>query len=254
MFAKLDAKIKARSEAENVSTSQLTPTTSNASSSTPTKISGTPTRIRSTQRGQRVALPTPPASTHSSSSPCQIRSASTDNHNYNVDSDYSRRCFSKAAGDEVSYYNHLLTLQRENIRRRRLNNQKKKKNRKVSQKVQKKDDKLNMLKQATKRCRKLRALNAKRKNEVQKLEQDLDTIRKSAPHKLPIIRLKRCNLKTQKRSLKAEEAPSVQEDILSMNSDRELQEQKKRRSLKESDTKKCKRSKKTKNICGNKKL
>ncbi|XP_039149622.1 uncharacterized protein LOC6738117 isoform X2 [Drosophila simulans] len=226
MFAKLDAKIKARSEAENA-TSQLTPTTSNASSSTPTKISATPTRIRSTQRGQRVALPTPPASTHSSSSPCQIRSASTDNHNSNADSDYSRRCFSKTAGDEVSYYNHLLTLQRENIRRRRLDNQKKKKNRKVSQKVQKKDDKPNMLKQATKRCRKLRALNAKRKNEVQQLEQDLDTIRKSAPHKLPIIRLKRCNLKSHKRSLRAEEAPSVQEDILSMNPDRELKEQKK---------------------------
>ncbi|XP_043650840.1 uncharacterized protein LOC122618455 [Drosophila teissieri] len=222
MFAKLDAKIKARSEAA----SQLTPTTSNASSSTPTKISATPTRIRNTQRGQRVALPTPPASTHSSSSPCQIRSASTDNHNSNGDLDFSRRLFSKAAGDEVSYYNHLLTLQRENIRRRRLNNQKKKKNRRVSHKLQN-DDKLSMLKQATKRCRKLRASNAKRKIEVQQLEQDLDTIRKSAPHKLPIIRLKRCNLKSRTRSLRAEEAPTVQDGICCINSDRELEEQRK---------------------------
>ncbi|EDV51828.1 uncharacterized protein LOC6545955 [Drosophila erecta] len=225
MFAKLDAKIKARNEAVNVSVSQLTPTTSNASSSTPTKISATPTRIRNTQRGQRVALPTPPASTHSSSSPCQIRSAYNDSHNSNADLDFSRRLFSKAAGDEASYYNHLLTLQRENIRQRRLNNQKKKKNRRVSQKVQKNDDKLSMLKQATKRCRKLRRLNAKRKKEVQQLEQDLETIKNSAPHKLPIIRLKRCNLNSRIRSQRAEEAPTVQEGIRCKNSDEEVHEQ-----------------------------
>ncbi|XP_017065745.1 uncharacterized protein LOC108104286 [Drosophila eugracilis] len=211
MFAKLDAKIKAsRNEVVNVASSQLTPTTSNASSGTPTKISATPTRMRNTPRGQRVALPTPPASTHSSSSPCQIQSTSTDHQNSNSDWDFSRRCFSKASGDEVSYYNHLLTLQRENIRKRRLKNQKKKA-RKVKQ-VKKDVDQETLLKKATKRCRQLRALNVKRRNEVQQLEQDLNIIRKSAPKKSPKIRLKRFNLKSMERS-EANEALNGQDEI-----------------------------------------
>jgi len=213
MFAKLDARMKARNEVLNVAASQLTPTTSNASSSTPTKISATPTRIRNKPRGQRVALPTPPASTHSSSSPCQVQIASTDNQNSNSEWDFGRRCFSKASGDEVSYYNHLLKVQRENIRRRRLNNQKKNPG-KVNHQVQKDPDQLKLLKQATKRCRQLRALNAKRRNEVQQLEQDLTIIRKSAPHRLPLIRLKRFNLRSLVRSQRANEAPNDQGDIV----------------------------------------
>ncbi|XP_016980966.2 uncharacterized protein LOC108045969 [Drosophila rhopaloa] len=204
MFAKLDAKIKARNEVKNVAASQLTPTTSNASSGTSTKISATPTRIRATPRGQRVALPTPPASTHSSSSPCQIQSVSTDNQS-SSDWGFSRRCLSKADGDEVSYYNHLLTLQRESIRRRRLNNQKKKVDR-ANHEVEKLVDQKKLLKQATKRCRKLRVLNAKRRKEVQQLEEDLAIIRKSAPQRLPQIRLKRFNLKSLVRSKRAEKA------------------------------------------------
>ncbi|XP_016959171.3 uncharacterized protein LOC108030660 [Drosophila biarmipes] len=213
MFAKLDARIKARNEVVNVAASQLTPTTSNASSSTPTKISARPTRIRNKARGQRVALPTPPASTHSSSSPCQIQITTADNQNSNSEWDFGRRCFSKASGDEVSYYNHLLKVQRENIRRRRLNNQKKK-TVKVNHQEQKDTKQLKLLKQATKRCRQLRALNAKQRKEVQQLEQDLTIIRKSAPHRLPLIRLKRFNLRSLVRSQKANEALSDQEEIV----------------------------------------
>ncbi|KAI8037804.1 hypothetical protein M5D96_009305 [Drosophila gunungcola] len=223
MFAKLDAKIKARNEVINVAASQLTPTTSNASSGTPTKISATPTRIRTTNRGQRVALPTPPASTHSSSSPCQIQSVSTDNQS-SSDWGSSRRCFPKADGDDVSYYNHLLTLQRENIRRRRLNNQKKKAG-KAYHKVEKPVDQQSLLKQATKQCRKLRVLNAKRRKEVQQLEQDLAIIRQSAPHRLPQIRLKRLSLKGLKRSHRAEEALNGHEHIDKVETGGQLQEQ-----------------------------
>ncbi|XP_016994048.2 uncharacterized protein [Drosophila takahashii] len=217
MFAKLDARMKARNEVLNVAASQLTPTTSNASSSTPTKISATPTRIRNTPRGQRVALPTPPASTHSSSSPCQIQMASNDNNNW----DFGRRCFSKAAGDEVSYYNHLLTVQRENIRRRRLSNEKKKAV-KVKHQVPKDADQVKLLKQATKRCRQLRALNTKQKKEVQQLEQDLTVIRKSAPHRLPLVRLKRFNLRSAARS---QIAPlNGQKDVVDIQEEPSLKE------------------------------
>ncbi|XP_017053509.1 uncharacterized protein LOC108096431 [Drosophila ficusphila] len=229
MFAKLDAKIKARNEAINVAASQLTPTTSNASSGTPTKISATPNRNRATPRGQRVGLPTPPASTHSSSSPCQNQSATTDNHS---DWGFSRRFFAKAAGDEVSYYNQLLTQQRENIRRRRLNN-KKKKTVKAKKPVQKELDHQNLIKQATKRRRELRYLNAQKRNEIENLEQNLSTIRKSAPRNLPIIRLKRFNLKKTDETPKSKSKENIERaDIKQKLQEKPTPEKKKKKTRK----------------------
>ncbi|XP_022211366.1 uncharacterized protein LOC111066798 [Drosophila obscura] len=166
----------------------LTPTTSNASSCTPT-------RMRATPRG-RGELPTPPASTHSSASPYQILRASTDTLS-SIDMDklevnsrvynFNRRLFSKAASEHVSFYNQLLSVQRKNLRQRRLANRANKSNL-----VDPRQEEL--VKTARKRCQQLRALNASRRSEAEQLQKNLTAIKNYAMRGKPIVRLKRCNL------------------------------------------------------------
>ncbi|XP_017107780.2 uncharacterized protein DDB_G0284459 [Drosophila bipectinata] len=188
MFAKLEAKkIKHTRE---YTPSQLTPTTTNSSS-------GTPPRNGAPPQKQKVVLPTPPASTHSSSSPCQVQRASTDTlssidqeklWSHNKYYDLPRRFPKTSISDQVKFYNQLLSIQREKIRRHRLKA-------KALREMQAKVDYRKLKKQAEKQCRQLRKLNAKRRKELRRLEHDLAIIRNCAIKRYPIVRLKRCNLK-----------------------------------------------------------
>ncbi|KAH8269949.1 hypothetical protein KR018_000272, partial [Drosophila ironensis] len=185
MFAKLESRNQTPCLA--FSPSQLTPTSTNASSGTPPRQ-----RQRVTSQRPKVGPPTPPASTHSSNSPCQIQRASTDTVN-SIDqekqtflakeSSFARRKFSKVDSEQVRFYNQLLSVQREKIRRRR------------DQVKRAELDPKNQLKQANKQCRQLRKVNAKRRKELKQLEHDVAIIRSCALHSYPIVRLKRCNLK-----------------------------------------------------------
>ncbi|EDW70557.1 uncharacterized protein [Drosophila virilis] len=104
-------------------TSQLTPTTSNASSGTPT-----PQPKRRQPRGPQRSLPTPPASTHSSVETCQRR-RSTDSAQNSIDVDrvqalarkykFNRRKFADTSTEHVDFYNSLLQLQRRKLDEKR---------------------------------------------------------------------------------------------------------------------------------------
>lgn len=189
MFAKLEAKkIKHTRE---YPPSQLTPATTDSSS-------GTPPRNGVTPQKQKVVLPTPPTSTHSSNSPCQIQRASTDTLSsieqeklwyHNKGYDFTRHFTKVAIKNQVKFYNQLLSIQREKIRRHRL---KAKANREMEAKI----DYRKLTRQTEKQCRQLRKLNSKRRKELRQLEYNLAIIRNCAIDSYPIVRLKRCNLKS----------------------------------------------------------
>ncbi|KAH8296471.1 hypothetical protein KR054_006622 [Drosophila jambulina] len=174
MFAKLEAKNQ-----PTICDNHLTPTTSNASSGTPTRI-----HPATSSHSKKVGLPTPPASTHSSSSPCHVPSVSTT----------SRHQKSKWPTDgQVKFYNELLSQQREKIRQRRLMVKQEKITR-IDNHVPKKERKQH--KQARKRQRR----------QLQREEQALKVQLQPAPRtkepatkkgRYPIVRLKRINLKSQ---------------------------------------------------------
>ncbi|XP_034655622.1 uncharacterized protein LOC117893206 [Drosophila subobscura] len=181
--------VRSAPRAAQLTSSQLTPTTSNASSCTPT-------RMRATPRG-RGELPTPPASTHSSASPYQILRASTDTLG-SIDMEklevnarvysFNRRLFSKAANEHVGFYNQLLSVQRKNLRQRRLANRTKNRNLVDPRQAE-------LVNSARQRCLQLRALNASMRNEAEQLQNNLTAIKNYAMrHAKPIVRLKRCNL------------------------------------------------------------
>ncbi|KAH8246150.1 hypothetical protein KR038_000952 [Drosophila bunnanda] len=171
MFAKLDAK-----NHQTICNNHLTPTTSNASSGTPTRI-----HPATSSHNKKAVLPTPPASTHSSSSPCHVQSVSTT----------TRQLKSKWPPDgQVKFYNELLSQQREKILQRRLMIQQEKIMR-IDNHVIKEERKLH--KQARKRQRKLL-----RKKQALKVVQPAPRTKESATKKgrYPIVRLKRINLKS----------------------------------------------------------
>ncbi|KAH8376438.1 hypothetical protein KR200_003412 [Drosophila serrata] len=172
MFAKLDAK-----NHQTICDNHLTPTTSNASSGTPTRI-----QPATSSHNKKVGLPTPPASTHSSSSPCHVQSVSTTT---------TRKQKSKWPPDgQVKFYNELLSQQREKIQQRRLMI-KQEKIMRIDNHVVKEKRKLN--KKARKRQRKLL-----REEQALKAVQPTPKTKESAKKKgrYPIVRLKRINLKS----------------------------------------------------------
>ncbi|KAH8332184.1 hypothetical protein KR074_005105, partial [Drosophila pseudoananassae] len=251
MFAKLEAKkIKHTRE---YTPSQLTPTTTNSSS-------GTPPRNGVPPQKQKVVLPTPPASTHSSNSPCQIQRASTDTlssidqeklWSHNKEYELPRRFPKTSISGQVKFYNQLLSIQREKIRRHRLKA-------KALREMQAKVDYRKLKKQAEKQCRQLRKMNAKRRKELRRLEHDLAIIRNCAIERYPIVRLKRCNLKrlelpansNQKAQKQQEEQPqetpkemNQEEHRKPFNEEKPLSEKKKRPEKAKKKKKKLKKSK-----------
>ncbi|KAH8350397.1 hypothetical protein KR067_010028, partial [Drosophila pandora] len=249
MFAKLEAKkIKHTRE---YPPSQLTPATTNSSS-------GTPPRNGVSLQKQKVVLPTPPASTHSSNSPCQIQRASTDTLS-SIDQeklcshtkgyDFSRQFPKVAIKNQVKFYNQLLSIQREKIRRHRL---KTKANREMEAKI----DYRKLKRQAEKQCRQLRKLNSKRRKELRQLEHNLAIIRNCAIDSYPIVRLKRCNLKSfespadsnqktqQRQEDKQEETPEKENQL--KNKEKLLLEKEEKK--KPEKAKKKKKKKETKDL------
>jgi len=104
-------------------TTHLTPTTSNASSGTPTPQ---PNRLQS--RGPQRSLPTPPASTHSSSGTIRhgISRSSIDIDINQLKADasrykFDRHNFADKSTKHVRLYNNLLKLQRIKMQKKRQN-------------------------------------------------------------------------------------------------------------------------------------
>ncbi|XP_023164465.2 uncharacterized protein LOC111595125 [Drosophila hydei] len=175
--------------------SQLTPTTSNASSGTPT-----PQPKRQPPRGSQRSLPTPPASTHSSIETCRHRKA-TDRVLNSIDVEvqalarkykFDRRKFSDSSMEHVDFYNSLLKLQRRRMNEKRQSN--------VAIKSQS-ESKLTLSKR-------LYASNMKLRNEIAKLESDVEIIKNFAVQAraktaatttstamlMPVVRLKRVHI------------------------------------------------------------
>ncbi|KAH8307176.1 hypothetical protein KR044_006535 [Drosophila immigrans] len=97
-------------------TIQLTPTTSNASSGTPTPQ---PKRLES--RGPQRSLPTPPASTHSSNGTVH-RDTDIDINQLQAEASsykFNRRKFADSSLEHVRFYNNLLKLQRMKMQEKR---------------------------------------------------------------------------------------------------------------------------------------
>lgn len=182
-------------------TSQLTPTTSNASSGTPT-----PQPKRLPPRGSQRALPTPPASTHSSIETSRHRK-SFDSIQNSIDVEvqalakkfkFDRRKFSDNSKEHVEFYKSLLQLQRKRMDEKRQLN--------ATIKSQSVSD-LKVKKQ-------LYAANMKLRNDIDKLERDLDVIKNFAVETkaktaattattallMPIVRLKRVHIDNLEKS------------------------------------------------------
>ncbi|KAH8404529.1 hypothetical protein KR222_011312 [Zaprionus bogoriensis] len=144
-------------------TTQLTPTTSNASSGTPT-----PQPKRRQPRALPRSLPTPPASTHSSTGTDRRRRSTVDfdqvldeAKNYKFD----RRKFSENSAEHVRFYNNLLKLQRMKLQERRAAGESKapkKSNKSANSSLQK--------------LKRVRALNSQLHQTVERLQSDIATI------------------------------------------------------------------------------
>ncbi|KAM8708311.1 hypothetical protein ACLKA7_015305 [Drosophila subpalustris] len=179
-------------------TTQLTPTTSNASSGTPTPQ---PSRLQS--RAPQRSLPTPPASTHSSSgtiglgkSVCSldidIKQLQAVSNGYK----FNRRKFVDTSLEHVRFCNNILKLQRIKMQEKRASNEAK-----TPQKPSQKKSETRIM-QTLKR---LRASNIKLRREVDGIESDLAiitnyameeqakaaTLTKLTAMPIPVVRLKR---------------------------------------------------------------
>lgn len=181
---------------------QLTPTTSNASSGTPT-----PQPKRHQSRDPQRALPTPPASSHSSHdtnprrrpswSPSEIEKVQKEVNNYK----FNRRKFSASNAEDVRFYNNLLKLQRMKLYQRRCGD-----NVVSKAPVKSKSANNNQLK-----LKRLRAANTKLHQTIDRLQNDIDTICNYAVEELnkmpsiaeispkkPVVRLKRLHIEKLK--------------------------------------------------------
>lgn len=181
---------------------QLTPTTSNASSGTPT-----PQPKRQQSRDPQRALPTPPASSHSSHdtnpqrrpswSPSEIEKVQKEVNNYK----FNRRKFSASNAEDVRFYNNLLKLQRMKLYQRRCGD-----NVVSKAPVKSKSANNNQLK-----LKRLRAANTKLHQTIDRLQNDIDTICNYAVEELnkmpsiaeispkkPVVRLKRLHIEKLK--------------------------------------------------------
>ncbi|XP_034482961.1 uncharacterized protein LOC117788330 isoform X2 [Drosophila innubila] len=174
-------------------TTQLTPTTSNASSGTPTPQ---PRSLQS--RAQQRSLPTPPASTHSSSGTIlhgkPVCSLDIDINRLQAESSsykFNRRKFTDTSKEHVRFCNKILELQRIKMKEKR--------------KTQPKPSHRNVEIQNRQKIKRLITLNAKLRQHIDKLESDMTIITNYAmeeqtkaailPKFDPVVRLKRIHVK-----------------------------------------------------------
>ncbi|XP_064540267.1 uncharacterized protein LOC135429745 [Drosophila montana] len=193
---------QARSSAAiaNTPTSQLTPTTSNASSGTPTPQ---PKRLQA--RGPQRSLPTPPASTHSSVETYRRR-RSTDSTQNSIDVDrvqalarkykFDRRKFADTSTEHVDFYNSLLQLQRRKLDEKRGSS--------VIKPPSEFDEKVR---------KRLHASNIELRKDIERLENEVAIIKsfaaqvhaKKTAMPMPVVRLKRIHFEDSEELVRPKE-------------------------------------------------